>query len=265
MAQESADTGHGATARRRREAREHGRVARSRELVFAVVFFAAVLVTLLRGPHLWRLAQAELRESIRAAAAPRAASELLDEVLPRRLAAIGWAIAPGFLVLSVAAVLGHWVQHGPLWLPGKVVPDWSNLHPAVAWFRLRSNMSWGRTLIVLFKCSLMASIAVMVFQDQQAAMVGLARLSVEQLVGQSAALLGRMAAWLGLGLLVSAAADYAWQLWRYERDLRMSPEQLRDEIKSVQNDVSALRRRRPAPAAQHDSGKRASSGIDSAR
>ena len=39
-------------------------------------------------------------------------------------------------------------------------------------------------------------------------------------------------------------SDYALQKLKFERDLQMSPEELREEIRAIQNDVSLARRRR---------------------
>ena len=57
-------------------------------------------------------------------------------------------------------------------------------------------------------------------------------------------LLMRMALWISIGLLLLGGIDYAWQRWKYESALCMTPDDWRDDIKSVHNDVSSLRRRR---------------------
>ncbi|MCH2132066.1 MAG: EscU/YscU/HrcU family type III secretion system export apparatus switch protein, partial [Pirellulaceae bacterium] len=43
--------------------------------------------------------------------------------------------------------------------------------------------------------------------------------------------------------LVFGVIDYALQKLKFERDLQMSPEELREEIRAIQNDVSLARRR----------------------
>jgi flagellar biosynthetic protein FlhB len=53
---------------------------------------------------------------------------------------------------------------------------------------------------------------------------------------------------VGLGLFIIAAADYAYQFWRTQRDLMMTKQELKDEMKSTETNqrVKAQRRKRRA-------------------
>jgi flagellar biosynthetic protein FlhB len=48
----------------------------------------------------------------------------------------------------------------------------------------------------------------------------------------------------GLAALVLAAADYGWQLWKHERDLRMSKEDVKQEMKNQDGDPMVKQRMR---------------------
>jgi flagellar biosynthesis protein FlhB len=41
--------------------------------------------------------------------------------------------------------------------------------------------------------------------------------------------------------------DYAWQRWKYEQDLKMTPEELRRELRESEGDPRLRARRRGAP------------------
>jgi flagellar biosynthetic protein FlhB len=49
---------------------------------------------------------------------------------------------------------------------------------------------------------------------------------------------------MGAALLVLGLADYGYQRWRHEQDLRMTPAELREELKNQQSDPSVANRRR---------------------
>jgi len=51
---------------------------------------------------------------------------------------------------------------------------------------------------------------------------------------------------IALALLALAAADYIYQRFRHERDLAMTPQEVREETKSLQGDPQLATRRRQA-------------------
>src|SRR5204863_3873475 len=51
---------------------------------------------------------------------------------------------------------------------------------------------------------------------------------------------------ISLALLAIAAADYLYQRFRHERDLAMTPQEVREETKSLQGDPQLSARRRQA-------------------
>jgi flagellar biosynthetic protein FlhB len=50
--------------------------------------------------------------------------------------------------------------------------------------------------------------------------------------------------WIGLALLLLAVLDYGVQRWKYEQDLRMTHQEIREEMKNVQGDPQIVARRR---------------------
>jgi flagellar biosynthesis protein FlhB len=51
---------------------------------------------------------------------------------------------------------------------------------------------------------------------------------------------------IGAALLVLATLDYAYQRWRYEQDLKMTPQELREELKNLEGDPQLIARRKQA-------------------
>ena len=49
---------------------------------------------------------------------------------------------------------------------------------------------------------------------------------------------------IGAALLVLAILDYAFQRWKYEQDLKMTTQEMREEMKSLQGDPQVVARRR---------------------
>ena len=49
---------------------------------------------------------------------------------------------------------------------------------------------------------------------------------------------------LAAALIILALLDYAWQRYKHERDLRMTKEEVKDEMRSMEGDPNIKRRRR---------------------
>ena len=49
---------------------------------------------------------------------------------------------------------------------------------------------------------------------------------------------------IGLALLVLAIFDYGYQYWRHEQDLRMTPQEVREEMRNMEGDPQVASRRR---------------------
>jgi flagellar biosynthetic protein FlhB len=50
--------------------------------------------------------------------------------------------------------------------------------------------------------------------------------------------------WVGLALVILAIFDYALQRWKYDQDLRMTHQEVREEMKNLQGDPQIVARRR---------------------
>ena len=49
---------------------------------------------------------------------------------------------------------------------------------------------------------------------------------------------------IGAALLVLAILDYGYQRWRHEQDLKMTPQELREELKNLEGDPQQRARRK---------------------
>ena len=54
----------------------------------------------------------------------------------------------------------------------------------------------------------------------------------------------RTAIKIGVALLILAILDYAFQRWKHERDIRMTPQEVREEMKNLEGNPEVFARRR---------------------
>jgi flagellar biosynthetic protein FlhB len=224
------------TDRRIRESREKGQVAVSQDvrtwgiLVGAVIFAAFLAPILARQltPILARILEISGTAAIEESAAPAAAAGMLG--------AVGWTLAPLLalvIVLAVAAGLG---QSGFIWAPSRITMELGRLSPIKGFGRL-----FSLTAVVDF-------------------LKGLAKLAVVAVIGTTVALplmsdVALMPAWpvidglerlhsLSIAIITATAAvmavvallDYAFQQHKHLRNLRMTRQEVRDEMKQSEGD-----------------------------
>ena len=224
------------TPRRREEARRKGQIARSAEVGTAFVLLGAAGVVHYGGRALGLDLVALVEGSFGTAPVPPVDLEATAAGLQE----FGWivlaAVAPVVLGISgLALAVGAIQARGTLaWEP--LAPDWSRLAPHKNLRRLFGT----RPLVELAKSVLkLVIVAVAIYIAVGGAWSEILALP-QQSPGAVLAIAHRLATRLfltaGLVFLALAAADYLYQLWEHERGLRMTREELKQELKDTEGD-----------------------------
>lgn len=240
-----------ATPRRRQEARRRGQVARSVELSSVTVFLAVVMV-------LKAVSEGALQgamESVRFALSNLNHTEFS----PALALSFAWGClsygAKAFLpVVGVAMLVGvvvNLLQVGVMFTAEPLAPNWARLNPLAGFARLFSRRAFVEATKTLLKVLLIGWLAFSAVRADAAMLLRTGEidpLMVLMLVGQ---LVYKMAWRVGLAMLVLAVLDYGFQRWEYEKSLRMTKEEVKQEMKQTEGDPqvkSRIRARQQAIA-----------------
>ena len=147
-------------------------------------------------------------------------------------------------MLLCVAVVGHLLQVGIQPQPQRLAPDWSRLNPLATALQMFSGDSAVRELLGVLKLAVVLSVAAWALWNQRDPILALGNLSPAALATTLAELVGGICLKVGGALLVVAAADYGFQRWRYELSLRMTPEEMREEMRNQKGTLAVQRRRR---------------------
>jgi flagellar biosynthetic protein FlhB len=222
------------TAKRFEQARERGQVPRSSDLGAAAVLFAAAAGLELLGGWCGGQLHALMRSGLslsRERALDEAAA--LGAFASAGLHAL-YACAP-LWGLTVLAALG-----APLALGGRglhfkaLVPDFSRLSPGAGFarmFSLNGAVELGKAFA---KFAALALVAAAVLWQQSGAILGLSAQPAPAAIAHAASMTGSALLMLAATLALIAAVDVPWQLWRYTQGLRMTREQIREEVKETE-------------------------------
>jgi flagellar biosynthetic protein FlhB len=232
-----ADRTEAPTPRRRQEARERGEIAKSPEVNSAIGMVVAF--TLLRGagPALsGRLAQglvAVLDGSSPGFDSPESLRTFfLQTGLP-----VGLGLAPFILALMLAGVLASAAQTG-LYFSGQALsPRWSRVNPLAGFRRLFSVRGLEELFKAGAKILVVGLVAYGALRGQAQQFLSLSSMSLAMGTATVWRVVTDVGVRVGMVMLVIALADYLYQRRQLEQNLRMTKQELVEELKRYENPV----------------------------
>ena len=229
------------TPRRREEAREEGQIARSQDLTAAVSLLAGILLIKFLGPRMLET----MLEMTRALGDPPAitAAGLLPWIKQIGQAGISM-IGPFLLILVIITAVGTVAQSGIVltWKRLTLKPD--RLNPVSGVKRMFSSEALARLLLGLFKVGLLTGIAYFSIRGRIGAVLSSGGSHPGGIYVLAADLIFDLALRMGVVLLILGLLDYIFQRWRLDRQLRMTKQEVRDELKRMEGDPLLKQRRR---------------------
>ncbi|MBB3101826.1 flagellar biosynthesis protein FlhB [Azomonas macrocytogenes] len=226
-----ADKSEEPTEKRRREAKEKGQLARSRELGTVVVTLGGIGGLLISGGSIGQSLIAVMQGSFDL---PRAT--LLDEsAMSMLLVASGLlvlkALLPFLLALSVASIAGAVSLGGWLFSGQALALNFSRLNPVSGLQRMFSSKSLVELLKALAKFLVVLLVALAVLCAYAEDLISIAKQPLETAILHSMEIVGWSSLWMACGLILIAAVDVPYQLWDNRQKLMMTKQEVRDEYK----------------------------------
>ncbi|MGH8219826.1 MAG: flagellar biosynthesis protein FlhB [Steroidobacteraceae bacterium] len=219
------------TAKRLEEARKRGQVPRSSELAAAAVVLVTGAGLELFGGHAARALYALMQSSL----ALRRAQVFDESALLGSLAgcaAQALAACAPILALTLAAALAAPIALGGWNLSFEALaPDLTRLSPLNGAQRIFSMRSLVELAKAYAKFLIVAAIGAAFIWKSAGRLLALGSEPLEREIAEAAALSANALLALAGGLGVIAALDVPWQLFSHRRQLRMTRQEIRDELK----------------------------------
>lgn len=247
-----------ATPRRREEVRKKGNTPKSAELNSILALLAGIVV-------LQAVGSTVVRQMLDLMGATLRHLTLADWTVPAVSAYFGGLgslylgiMAPLFVALTIVGVAGNFVQSGIVLTTQPISPDFSRIDPLKGFQRIFSQ----RSLVELIKSvSKLGIVSYVVYQALQSKYVEIVAMSGTDIRGAASVVAqGAVEILLkaGFAMLAVAALDYGYQRWQYERNIRMTKEEVREEFRQSEGDpkikakIKQQQRRLAARRMMHD-------------
>ena len=234
------------TARKLSKAREEGQVARSTELPAAAVTIAALgMLFLTGGPLVAKLAEAFAsgfhfdRKLVHS-------PNLLPAMFGHELFEAFLLIAPLLALTVVVAIAASGATGGFLFSSKAIQPKPDKLNPLNGMKRMFGTRAWVELGKALLKFTLVAGVVAWVLYDNVTTLNSIGRMAFEPAMAVAGRLLAKSALIMACSLIVIAMIDVPFQRWQFMKQMRMSKQEIKDEMKDMEGrpEVKAQIRRR---------------------
>ena len=226
-----------ATPRRREQAFDEGQVPRSQELSGAMVLLAGVGALALGGGRsvadaLQRLVAADISWTLTGDPSP----VLMGQVLRRTVLVALTGMAPVIVALLSLSLVVNLVQARGIVSLQPVAPKLSHLSPWSGIKRMIGLQAVFTLLKSVIKLAFLAFVTYLVMRSSWSDLLPLSLLEPAQIVRSVVGLSLKLGAVTGLAFLAVAVADYLFQVYQFERNIRMTHQEVSREMKDSEGD-----------------------------
>jgi flagellar biosynthetic protein FlhB len=159
-------------------------------------------------------------------------------------AGLAQTVLPILALTMVVAIVVTAFQTGLLFLPDKLAPDLSRIDPLKGFGRLFSLQNLVRLAFGIVKIAIVGTVAYWSLSNHRDAILGCSEMALPAMAKFLVDLLLDTTLKIALALLLLAILDYGFQWWKHEQDLRMTTQEIREEMKNLQGDPQVISRRR---------------------
>ena len=225
------------TEKKRRESREEGQVAFSKELSSAALLAGIVLTLVATSPIILDAMRQLMSQIFRDLAQSEELSidsiftlsgEILSIILP--------AFAPFAAVIIFVGILASVLQVGVLITFKAIAPKFNKISPLTGLKRLFSSQSLADFLKSMAKLIIVGFVGYLTYIEKITELNGLSVSTPEYILSYNFTVVAEVAGKIVLALVAIAIFDYFYQRWHHEQQLMMTKQEVKDETKQTEGD-----------------------------
>jgi flagellar biosynthetic protein FlhB len=237
MAEESfAERTEQATPRKREEAKKKGRVAKSREIPSVMILMAGISVLFLLGTSVYQQLSTLMVRLLRHVGTLSLYPANLQTLSTELIHAILLILSPVLTAVLVASILSHTAQSGTVFSMEVLKPDWSRISFLAGFSRVFSKQSLFELPKSLFKILIIGGVAWLTIKKEWPRIILLTDQEPTRMFQTILSISWSLFLRTGLVMMLLAGLDYLFQRWTFERDLRMTKEEIKEEMKMTEGD-----------------------------
>lgn len=225
-----------ATPKKREDAKKKGQVAKSQDINTAVVLLGVFFFLSFAGSYLMDGILGLFRHSIQENMLMEITESNVQVLLLQILKELAFYLGPIMLVAMIAGVAANYFQIGFIFSPESIQPKLEKIDPLKGFKRIFSMKSIVEMVKSILKISFVGLITFAVLWGRMDEILILSQKSVGASLITLASLTVQMGLSASAALLFLAVLDFMYQKYDFEKSIRMSKQDLKDEYKNMEGD-----------------------------
>ena len=222
-----------ATEKKLTQAREKGQVVRSKELATTFVLTATGAAFLAFGDALARALVTNMTSLFKLERKDIFSPDALLEIVSVSIKPLFWPLFGIMIVGFFAAIIGNILMGGMVFSGESIRPKASKMSPKAGLKRMMGPQAMVELIKSIAKVAVGVTIALLVLKTQFLQIMEFSLQPLHISIIQSLNFLTDVFIWLCASLIIIVAIDVPYQYWKHAKELRMTKQEVKDEMKDV--------------------------------
>jgi flagellar biosynthetic protein FlhB len=224
------------TPRKREDVRKKGEVAKSRELPSVAVLLCGLVCLTLFGSYMYGQIQTSMKEAFSLITVGDLSLADFMIFAERMVTSFILAMTPLLAAVVIGAVFSNIMQVGFM-LSGELIkPKLSKLDPIKGFGRLFSKQSFMELFKSLLKLAIVGVIAYWTIKGEMKHVPVLGEMETSSILSCILLTVLKIFIRCTLAMIFLVVIDYAFQRWEFEKKIKMSKKEVKDEFKRTEGD-----------------------------
>lgn len=242
MANDGAERTERATPRRRGKERDKGNIANSRDLSSALILTTGVALISMFSGYILNKFKSTMIYAFTSLNPSNISTDDIVAIFAPYLKSCMEIIIPLFLCLFIVGILVIRMQVGHVFAVEKIKPKFSNISPKkmIDGFKRLFNIFEPRKFVEfaksLLKLSIVGCTGFMVVKSRLDELYGILGADVHTGFMVIGSILTQMIVDMCIAMIILGIFDRYYQDWEYEKSLKMTKQEVKDEMKDIEGD-----------------------------
>jgi len=225
-----------ATPRRVEESRKKGEVPRSTELNSAVILFSGMVSLMFLSDWIYRILAGTYAENIALIPTLDLTVKSVQEIFRMNGIAVLKAVAPLMAIIMAAGVLVNFAQVGAVFTLDPITPKAERFDFTRGVKRIFSKRTAVELVRDVLKILIIGLVAFLTIKAELSNLYQLVDQDISQILKYTAAVTLKLGLRTALALFFLAILDFAYQKYEHQKKLRMSVQEIKQEMKEYEGD-----------------------------
>ena len=232
----SEDKTEEATPKKKSEARKKGQVPRSKEVSLALTLLGATLVIVILGSYVGRSLLTTLRVFLSNYLVTNIDDNSIKGITLVALWRIAIAILPVVLPIMILGVVANFIQVGFLFTKEPIKPSLSKINPISGLKRMFSFRSFVEMIKNLIIVTVLGYIGYGFIKDNYNSILQISSLRIGAVPAAFVKLVIGIFTKITIAMVIIALIDYLYQRYQYNKELKMTKQEIKEEFKQQEGD-----------------------------